>query len=93
MDNLKKIVKKEEEILPLLSAEQARRIATSGTKEQEMQEVADLIRARVEAHKFTLEVIELNYATYVYETLVNAKYEVRFISTTALHIKWLTKIE
>lgn len=92
MNNLnKKEVK--EEILPLLIAKEARKIASSGTKEQEMQEVADLIRARVEAYKFTLEVIELNYATYVYETLVNAKYEVRFISTTALHIKWQNEIE
>ena len=92
MNNLnKKEVK--EEILPLLTAKEARKIASSQTKEQEMQEVADLIRARVEAHKFTLEVIELNYARYVYETLVNAKYEVRFISTTALHIKWQNEIE
>lgn len=91
MNNLNK--KDEKEILPLLSAEQARNIANQGTKEQEMQKVADLIRARAEQHKFTLEVVELNHSPYIYETLVKAKYEVRFISTTALLIKWQTKIE
>lgn len=88
MNNLKSKDKKVEEILPLLSAKQAKALADKGTAEQELQVVADLIRSRVESNKYTLEVLELNYAGYVYDKLIEEDYIVVFSTVNSLKIRW-----
>jgi hypothetical protein len=81
---------KEEIILPLLSAKGANKLAASGTKEMELQKVADLIRATATANKYKVSVADLNYPMYVYEQLTKDSngYVVVHTSVNSLNIMW-----
>jgi hypothetical protein len=80
--------KKEEVILPLLSAKEANKLAASGTKEMELQKVADLIRTTATANKYKVSVVDLNYPMYIYEQLVSKGYVVVHTSVNSLNIMW-----
>jgi hypothetical protein len=80
--------KKEEVILPLLSAKAANKMAASGTKEMELQKVADLIRTTATANKYRVSVVDLNYPMYVYEELTKKGYLVQHINVNSLNIMW-----
>lgn len=80
--------KKEEVVLPLLSAKEANKLAASGTKEMELQKVADLIRSTATANKYKVSVVDLNYPAYVYEQLISKGYIVVYKDTTSLNIMW-----
>lgn len=80
--------KKEEVILPLLSAKAANKMAASGTKEMELQKVADLIRTTATANKYKVSVADLNYPMYIYEELVSKGYLVVHTSVNSLNIMW-----
>lgn len=79
---------KEEIILPLLSAKEANKLAASGTKEMELQKVADLIRASATANKYKVSVVDLNHPAYVYEQLTKKGYIVVYVGITGLNIIW-----
>ena len=76
------------EILPLLSAKEAKKIVDAFTPEQELQYVADLIRSRVMAQRYTLKMKELNNTEFIYNRLVEEGYTVVFETTQNLSISW-----
>jgi hypothetical protein len=80
--------KKEEVILPLLSAKAANKMAASGTQEIELQKVADLIRTTATANKYKVSVVDLNYPMYIYEELTKKGYLVVHTSVNSLNIMW-----
>jgi hypothetical protein len=80
--------KKEEVILPLLSAKAANKMAASGTKEMELQKVADLIRTTATANKYKVSVADLNYPMYIYEELTKKGYLVVHTNVNSLNIMW-----
>lgn len=90
MINNSKSVSKEEVILPLLSAKEANKLASSGTKEMELQKVADLIRTTATANKYKVQVVDLNYPMYVYEELTKDSngYVVLHTGVNSLSIIW-----
>lgn len=88
MINNSKSSNKEEVVLPLLSAKEANKLAASSTKEMELQKVADLIRTTATANKYKVSVVDLNYASYVYEQLISKGYIVVYKDTTSLNIMW-----
>ncbi len=88
INNSKSSSKEEEVVLPLLSAKEANKLAASGTKEMELQKVADLIRATATANKYKVSVADLNYPMYVYEQLVSKGYIVVHASVNSLNIMW-----
>lgn len=80
--------KKEEVILPLLSAKAANKMAASGTKEMELQKVADLIRTTATTNKYKVSVADLNYPMYIYEELTKKGYLVVHTNVNSLNIMW-----
>jgi hypothetical protein len=79
---------KEKEILPLLSAKEANKLANTGTKEMELQKVADLIRSRAEQFYFDLQVKDLTYSIYIYKELIKQGYIVIHADLSSLSIMW-----
>lgn len=88
MINSSKSSSKEEVILPLLSAKAANKMAASGTKEMELQKVADSIRAAATGNKYKVSVVDLNYPMYVYEQLTKKGYLVVHVNVNSLNIMW-----
>lgn len=78
----------EKEVLPLLSAKEAKDIVDAFTPEQELQVVADLIRIRVMAQKYTAQAKELNNARFIYNKLTAEGYTVVFDKLNNLNISW-----
>lgn len=77
-----------EVVLPLLTSDGAYRLATTISKEEELQKVADMIRSRATNCYFDVVLTQLNNIEYIYKELIKKGYIVIYKDVNSLQVMW-----
>lgn len=86
--NTKPTSNPKEVVLPLLTSDDAYKLATSINKEEELQKVADMIRSRATNCYFDVVLMQLYNIEYVYKELIKKGYTVIYKDVNSLQVMW-----